>query len=93
MRRGGGSLDLKCYCFNALTDEGMQAVSSLTALTSLELWRCSKVTAERMRAVRSVARLTSKKTTHRSWVEQMELAASSPVRAEASVRCAGLQRA
>jgi hypothetical protein len=23
------SLDLKCYCFNALTDEGMQAVSSL----------------------------------------------------------------
>jgi len=37
VRRGGGSLDLKCYCFNALTDEGMQAVSSLTALTSLEL--------------------------------------------------------
>ena len=37
VRRGGGSLDLKCYCFNALTGEGMRAVSSLTALTSLEL--------------------------------------------------------
>jgi hypothetical protein len=46
VRRGGGSLDLKCYCFNALTDEGMQGVSRLTALTSLELWRCSKVTEE-----------------------------------------------
>jgi hypothetical protein len=29
-------------------------------LTSLELWGCSKVTAERMRAVRSLAGLTSK---------------------------------
>jgi hypothetical protein len=44
VRRGGGSLDLKCYCFNALTGEGMRAVSSLTALTSLELRGCSKVT-------------------------------------------------
>ena len=44
VRRSGGSLDLKCYCFNALTDEGMRAVSSLTALTSLELWGCSEVT-------------------------------------------------
>ena len=49
MRRGGGSLDLKC-CSNALTDEGMRAVSSLTVFTSLELWGCSKVTDERMRA-------------------------------------------
>jgi hypothetical protein len=45
------SLDLKCCCFNALTDEGMRAVSSLTVLTFLELWGCSKVTDERMRAV------------------------------------------
>jgi hypothetical protein len=37
------SLDLKCSCFNALTDEGMRAVSSLTALTPLDLWGCSKV--------------------------------------------------
>jgi hypothetical protein len=36
------------------------------------------VTDEGMRAVRSVAGLTCKKTTRRSWVEQMELAASSP---------------
>jgi hypothetical protein len=47
-------LDLKCYCFNALTDEGTRAVIiRLTALTSLVLWGCSKVTDERMRAVRS----------------------------------------
>jgi hypothetical protein len=31
--------------------EGGMAVSSLTVLTSLELWGCSKVTYERMRAV------------------------------------------
>jgi hypothetical protein len=45
VRCGGGSLDLKCYCFNALTDEGMRVVSRRTAL-----WGCSKVTGERMRA-------------------------------------------
>jgi hypothetical protein len=37
VRRGGGSLDLKCYCLNALTDEGMRALSSFTALTFLDL--------------------------------------------------------
>jgi hypothetical protein len=26
VRRGGGSLDLKCYCFDALTDEVLRAV-------------------------------------------------------------------
>jgi hypothetical protein len=55
------SLDLKCYCFNALTDEGMRAVSSLTVFTSLELWRCSKVTEEGMRAVSSLAGLACKR--------------------------------
>ena len=29
---GGGSLDLKCYCFNALTDEGMRTVNSCAHL-------------------------------------------------------------
>jgi hypothetical protein len=44
VRRGGGSLDLKCYCFDALTDEGMRAVSSLSAFaSSLDLSGCSKV--------------------------------------------------
>jgi hypothetical protein len=28
VRRGGDSLDLKCYCFNALTDEGMRVIST-----------------------------------------------------------------
>jgi hypothetical protein len=39
VRRGGGSLDLKCCCFNALTDKGMLALSSLMLHTrgSLEL--------------------------------------------------------
>jgi hypothetical protein len=50
------SLDLKCYCFNALTDEGMRAVSSLTVLTSLELWGCSKVTDESSLAGLTIAR-------------------------------------
>jgi hypothetical protein len=50
----------QCYCFNALTDEGMRAMSSLTVFTSLELWGCSKVTDERMRAVSSLAGLTCK---------------------------------
>jgi hypothetical protein len=57
------SLDLKCCCLNALTDEGMRAVSSLTVLTSLELWGCSKVTDERMRAVSSLAGLTCRHST------------------------------
>ena len=55
VRRGGDSLDLKCYCFNALTDEGMRVVSRRTAL-----WGCAKVTDERMRAVRHWAH-TSKR--------------------------------
>ena len=45
VRRGGGTLDLKCYCFDALTDEVLQAVSSLSAFSSsLELCGCFKVT-------------------------------------------------
>jgi hypothetical protein len=59
--RGRGSLDLKCYCFNALTDEGMRAVSSLTAFTSLGLWGCSKVTDVGLRTVRSLPALASKR--------------------------------
>ena len=50
------SLDPKCYCLNALTDEGMRAVSSLTVLTSLELWGCSKVTDESSLAGLTIAR-------------------------------------
>jgi hypothetical protein len=47
------SLEFKCYWCNALTtltDEGMRAVGSLTALTSLEAVGSSKATDERMRA-------------------------------------------
>jgi hypothetical protein len=34
VRHGGGSLDLKCYCFNASTDEGRRAVRGLPALAA-----------------------------------------------------------
>jgi hypothetical protein len=81
------SLDLKCYCLNALTDEGVRAVRSLTVLTSLELWGCSKVTEEGMRAV-SRARGTTRPSRF-----EMNLLHNLQVRAEATVRCAGLQRA
>jgi hypothetical protein len=46
-RRGGRAgaarrwlAGLKCYCFNALTDEVLRAVSSVNGLTSLDLWKC-----------------------------------------------------
>ena len=45
--------------WGVLTDQGMLAVSSLPALTSLNLSRCIKLTDEGMRAVRSCASLTS----------------------------------
>jgi hypothetical protein len=42
-----------------LTDEGMRAVSSLTALTSLDIAHCFKVTNAGVRALRSLPALTS----------------------------------
>jgi hypothetical protein len=81
VRRGGGSLDLKCYCFNALTDECIRAMSSLTALTSLELWRCSKVADEGMRVVRGLTGLTPNRYNTLKPVGAEKLAASSPIAA------------
>jgi hypothetical protein len=76
-----------CYCLNALTDEGMRAVSSLTVLTSLELWGCSKVTEEGMRAVSRARGATRRSRFEMSLLHHLQ------VRAEAIVRCAGLHRA
>jgi hypothetical protein len=61
--RGGGSLDLKCYCFNALTDEGMRVVSRRTAL-----WGCAKVKDKRMRAVRHWAHI--QEVQHAGWSKE-----------------------
>jgi hypothetical protein len=47
------------YGDNALTDQGMRAVSSLTSLTCLNLTSCQKITNEGMQAVRSLPALTS----------------------------------
>jgi hypothetical protein len=58
--RGGGSLDLKCYCFNALTDEGMRAMSSLTAL-----WKCSGGPRWRTRGCAACPRSRPRGATHR----------------------------
>jgi hypothetical protein len=59
-------------------------VSSLTAFTSHELWGCSKVTVEGMRAPART------RTTHRSRFEQRNSQHHLQVRAEATVRCAEL---
>jgi hypothetical protein len=70
----------------------MRAVSSLiTALTSFEPWRCSKVTDERMRAVR-VTGLTVKRYDTPSTVGAEEIAGHLQECDEATVRCTGLQR-
>jgi hypothetical protein len=84
VRRGGvARWTSTAAAFNALTDEGMQlAVSSLTALTSLELWGCSKVTDEGMQAVgRYWAHVKVKEVQHR-WFEQRRLPHDLQVRAE-----------
>jgi len=88
-RRGGRAfwccvtLDLKCYCFNALTDEGMRVVSSLTVL-----WGCAKVTDERMRAVSSVTGLTSKRYNTPVGAEKRAVASPSTCRSYCEVRWA-----
>ena len=54
------ALDLKCYCFNVDGRRGYASSErSLTALTCLDLWGCTKVMDKGMRAVRSVTGLTS----------------------------------
>ena len=83
VRRGGGSLDLKCYCLNAMTDEGMRVVSSLTVL-----WGCAKVTDERMRAVSSVTGLTSKRYNTPVGAEKRAVASPSTCRSYCEVRWA-----
>ena len=83
VRHGGGSLDLKCYCLNAMTDEGMRVVSSLTVL-----WGCAKVTDERMRAVSSVTGLTSKRYNTPVGAEKRAVASPSTCRSYCEVRWA-----
>ena len=47
------SLEFKGGTWGVLTDEGLRAVSSLPALTSLDLRECCKVTAAGVQALRS----------------------------------------
>jgi hypothetical protein len=56
------------YVENALTDVSVRAVSSLHALTSLDLSRCVKVTDEGLRAVRNCTALTS---LNLSWCDEL----------------------
>ena len=48
---GGGAIEFKGVGWCVLTDEGLRAVSSLPALTSLNLSRCRAVSAAGVQAV------------------------------------------